>query len=150
MHWIRGQLEAFSYRHHFLFHIAAASFVGDGKKKRTTTPKKNQKNPNFKITPNLSGFAHFPMSPGKRHHCYGVTFDQKSKGWVLEKEKTLPHRALTHSNQGLKNFLKSVSNAQNISSASPAFSNMPLCTLESSASLLAQVSGMSHTWQMLN
>lgn len=84
MHWIRGQLEAFSYQHHF--HVAAASFVGDGKKENHHTRKK-KKSKLKKITSDLAGFTHFPTNPGKGHHCSAVTFDQKSKGWVLEKEK---------------------------------------------------------------
>lgn len=99
MLWIRGQLEAFSYQHHF--HVAAASFVGDGEKREPLYQEKKKYKLKKKITSDLAGFTPYPMSPGKGHHCSAVTLDQKSKGWVLEKEKTLPHKASPHGKQGL-------------------------------------------------
>lgn len=118
------------------------------KKKRTTTQKKN---PNWKVISELTGLTHFPVSPGKGHHCSAVTFDQKSKGWVLEKEKTVPHKAFPHSEQGLTELSGVCSKCTEYFFSLTCFYKHAMMYIRKQHFTACTGSqGMSHAWQMLN
>lgn len=86
----------------------------------------------------LGRFYSFSNEPWKGASLLSCNIWPDIKRLSIRKGKTLPHKAFPHSKQGSQNFLLPAPNAQNVSSASPALANMPLCTLESNVSLLAQ------------